>query len=287
MKNLKVVMCRGLPGSGKSTWTKEFIEKNSNFRRWNRDDARMAFDGGKYSKDKERSIKELRNFFIERSLFLGFSVIVDDCCLDKSNEEAIRPIAELNGAAFEIKFFDVPLSECLRRNALRPNPVPDHVIIKMHDRYLKKEQSHPVYYPLSSVLPNCWVFDVDGTLALRGDRGIFDHEQCHLDAPNMPVVKMAQYLIDRGAQIFVVSGRMDNSYPQTSKWLTQNGVYYHDLYMRKTGDQRKDSTVKEEIWREHFKDKWNILGWWDDRNQVVEHLRELGLPIWQVQNGNF
>ena len=181
----------------------------------------------------------------------------------------------------------MPLSECLRRNALRPIPVPDHVIIEMHDRYLKKEQPHPVYYPLNENLPGCFVFDIDNTIALRGDRGIFDHERCHLDLPNVPVVKMAKYLQARNETVFVVSGRMGNSRKQTTDWLALHGIYPTELYMRKFGDQRKDSTVKEEIWRTYFKDQWNILGWWDDRQQVVDHLRELGLPVWQVQNGDF
>ena len=41
----KVILMRGLPGSGKSTYAKKVVEENPNaFKRINRDDLRMMFD---------------------------------------------------------------------------------------------------------------------------------------------------------------------------------------------------------------------------------------------------
>jgi adenylate kinase family enzyme len=37
---MKVLILRGLPGSGKTTWAKEFCEKNIDWVRVNRDDLR-------------------------------------------------------------------------------------------------------------------------------------------------------------------------------------------------------------------------------------------------------
>jgi hypothetical protein len=56
--------------------------------------------------------------------------------------------------------------------------------------------------------------------------------------------------------------------------------------MRKKGDYRKDSIVKEEIWAEIEKD-YNIICMFDDRNQVVDHARSLGHTVLQVAEGDF
>jgi len=56
--------------------------------------------------------------------------------------------------------------------------------------------------------------------------------------------------------------------------------------MRKKGDNRKDSIVKEEIWNEIEKE-YNIICMFDDRDQVVEHARSLGYTVAQVAEGNF
>jgi len=57
--------------------------------------------------------------------------------------------------------------------------------------------------------------------------------------------------------------------------------------MRKSKDNRKDSIVKEEIYRKHIFPFYYIQFVLDDRNQVVDHLRELGLTVFQVAPGNF
>jgi hypothetical protein len=59
------------------------------------------------------------------------------------------------------------------------------------------------------------------------------------------------------------------------------------LYMRPTGDNRKDSLVKEEILRHEILPNYYIEFALDDRQQVVDHLREMGLTVFQVAPGNY
>ena len=57
--------------------------------------------------------------------------------------------------------------------------------------------------------------------------------------------------------------------------------------MRKTGDNRKDSIIKEEIYRNLIEPNYNIEFVLDDRNQVVDMWRRIGLTCLQVADGNF
>jgi len=50
---------------------------------------------------------------------------------------------------------------------------------------------------------------------------------------------------------------------------------------------RKDVIIKQEIYEEHIKDKYDVLFVMDDRNQVVEFWRSIGLTCFQVAEGNF
>lgn len=60
--------------------------------------------------------------------------------------------------------------------------------------------------------------------------------------------------------------------------------------MRQTGDLKKDGIIKQEIYEQYIKDKYNVKFILDDRNQVVEMFRSLGLTVFQVGeeifNGN-
>jgi len=57
--------------------------------------------------------------------------------------------------------------------------------------------------------------------------------------------------------------------------------------MRATGDNRKDSIVKKEIYEGIIKPVFDVKFVLDDRNQVVEMWRSLGLTVLQVADGNF
>jgi hypothetical protein len=57
--------------------------------------------------------------------------------------------------------------------------------------------------------------------------------------------------------------------------------------MRGNDDNRCDSIVKEEIYNEYIKDKYNVLAVFDDRDRVVDMWRRIGLPTYQVYYGSF
>ena len=54
------------------------------------------------------------------------------------------------------------------------------------------------------------------------------------------------------------------------------------LLMRKTGDKRRDTEVKEEIYNEFIKDKYNVLTVFDDRPCVVRMWKRLNLMVCDV-----
>lgn len=140
-------------------------------------------------------------------------------------------------------------------------------------------------------LPNVWVFDVDGTLAIRGERGPFDWDRVGEDKPNPAVCRIAYHLLDSGQSIAYVSGRSTECATETMRWLYDNVDHgFTDvvgLFMRAEGDFRRDTQVKREIYDNHFKGKYNVLGVFDDRDGVVRMWRDLGLTCFQVAYGDF
>ena len=72
------------------------------------------------------------------------------------------------------------------------------------------------------------------------------------------------------------------------KFFEKNDLNEPDeLFMRPTGDTRKDSILKKEIYDNHIKGKYNVKYVLDDRDSVVEMWREQGLTCLQVAPGDF
>lgn len=130
------------------------------------------------------------------------------------------------------------------------------------------------------------VVDIDGTVALHGDRSPYDFTLVSNDSPNEPVVDLVRLLADF-CRIVFVSGRDDSCESETREWLDEHVGVEFDLFMRVTGDQRKDSAVKQEIFENLVRpnhDVWLVL---DDRDQTVAMWRSLGLTCLQVAPGDF
>lgn len=138
-------------------------------------------------------------------------------------------------------------------------------------------------------IPRAWIFDVDGTLALIGDRSPYDMRNVSIDTPHHPVVMTAQALAahpDVDA-IIVVSGRDENARRATEAWLTFNGIPFDRLLLRRAGDSRADRIVKAEIYDTYIEPHFAIIGVVDDRRSVVEMWRSRGLICFQVAEGDF
>jgi|ERR1700722_9917088 len=134
------------------------------------------------------------------------------------------------------------------------------------------------------------IVDLDGTIALIGDRDVYHAEKCdEVDAINLPVAETVKLYYDAGYKIVFCSGRMDKYREPTVRFIEKHlpGMAYV-LLMRATGDQRKDSLVKEEIYHRDIAEKYDVFLILDDRNSVVQMWREvLGLTVFQVAPGNF
>lgn len=134
------------------------------------------------------------------------------------------------------------------------------------------------------------ICDIDGTLAFRGDRHQFDYSRVGEDTLNEPVANLLKMYFKAGVKLVFVSGRDDSCINQTRSWIMLNVDIpnFFELMMRKTGDFRKDSVVKKEIYENEIREKYNVIFVLDDRNQVVEMWRkELGLTVFQVAEGDF
>jgi predicted kinase len=281
----KVIILKGLPACGKTTYCKELMAANPGaYKRINKDDLRAMIDDGKWSKHNESFILKVRDSLILTALREGCHVLVDDTSLHPKHETAIRELVK-GVALVEIKdFTDVPLETCLERDRHRQNYVGEQVIRKMYNQYLWKPTPTPVYIP---ELPYAIICDLDGTLAIINGRNPYDAEKCEQDIVNAPIASILEQY-KRIHRIFLVSGRSEQFRPQTERWLQKHGLGGYDaLYMRPDGDARKDALVKRELYKQHIQGKYNIRFILDDRNQMVEMWRSLGLTCLQVADGDY
>lgn len=307
----KLIITRGLPGSGKTTAAKKWVAEDPVRRaRVNRDDLRAMLHESRHVTDgsgTEQSVRVARNAAITALLKRGVDVTCDDTNLPARTCRDLRALATLAGAYFEVwDLTDVTLDECLRRNAARTDkkPVPEEWIRDQWSRYVKNrpwplalpdaegdELAVEPYLPRVGT-PRTALVDIDGTVALMVNRGPYDEHRVHEDRPNLPVIANVRALHAAGYRIVFCSGRTDACRAATEEWLHEHVglVAYnepYELYMRAAGDGRRDSVVKLEIFNKHIRDTHDVWVVLDDRRQVVDMWRSLGLTVLQVAEGNF
>ncbi len=144
---------------------------------------------------------------------------------------------------------------------------------------------------------NCFVMDLDGTLCdVRHRRQYVATKPRNWDAwnkglvndtPHLAVQKVFQALRnskDYDTDLIIVSGRSDDYKEQTIKWLTDNDIFYDEIYMRKYKDHRDDAIVKAEI-ADEIEKTHNILAVFDDRKRVVDMWIKRGIWVFDVGQG--
>ncbi len=274
----KILMCKGLPGSGKTTWAKNWLAGHPMALRVNKDELRAMLYNGVSGKGRETLVLKVRDFVVSQALDDDHDVIVDDTNFNPQHLARMEAIAAQHGTVVEIKdFSDVPLETCIARDAQRANPVGQRVIRQMHRQYLEVKPAKIAYDP---ALPDAILCDLDGTLAFFGDANPYERDFSK-DEVNQAVRDLLKgYAND--TFIFVLSGRKKKFADQTRLWLKANEVPVDALYMRRDDDTRKDFVVKGELYNEHIKGYYNVLMVIDDRLQVCRLWHRLGLPLFRV-----
>lgn len=280
----QIIMTKGLPGSGKSTWAREYVLTHPGSIRLNKDELREMLHAGKHTKYNEKQVLQYRDALTRLALDAKKTVIIDDTNLNPIHQETMAKIANDYGVPLILQsFMNVPLDECIARDKKREKTVGEKVIRTMYNQYVRRE---PVMVERDPRLPMAIICDIDGTLALFGTANPYERDFME-DKVNEPVAEILEAFHRPGTTIILLSGRNGKFKPVTRAWLEKHQIPYAELHMRAEDDVRKDSVVKQELYEQHIKGKYNVQFVLDDRNQVVELWRSLGLTCLQVAPGDF
>ena len=314
-KNPYLFITRGLPGSGKSSWADSTIRVLTNIVKVERDELRFQLFKSYWTgkQEDEELVTRIQDAAVRNYLSNGVSVIISDTHLpDRSVKKWIKLADEL-GVVFGVQDFrDVPLDKVLANNEERgkwtKKYVDPDVIRDKHNRFIKgRDLTKEVTYtpaPEANIEPyvqpdnsqfrrRAVIFDIDGTLAVMGDRSPYDGEKVWMDTPNADVHHALTSYWDLGCDIIIVSGRDEVYREVTEKWLADSGIVYDKLYMRPTepGQKREDSIIKYELFNKYIRPEgYTIVGVYDDRHRVLRMWRKLGLTTFHVNGpdaGNF
>lgn len=146
----KVIILRGLQGSGKSTWAKQWVNEDPEHRvRFNRDDIRNML--GKYwVPSREEFINQIYWGYLSSATALGYNIVIDNMNLDEKYLKEVKDFVERTNewlkqsqmdVQYEIEvkdFFHIPLSVCIERDAQRENPIGEKVIRNTFNKYKDK-----------------------------------------------------------------------------------------------------------------------------------------------------
>lgn len=131
----KIILCRGIQGSGKTTWAKQWVLEDPEHRvRFNNDDIRNML--GKYwVPSREPIVTTMKNSFISGAAIFRMDVVIDNMNLNSKELDYWKDIARMFNYDLEIKNFFTPLQDCIERDSKRPNPVGEEVIRKTYEKY--------------------------------------------------------------------------------------------------------------------------------------------------------
>jgi predicted kinase len=273
-------MLRGLPASGKSTYTKDLVAKGG-WTRVNKDELRVMLHGGKWSRKNEEEVIQCRNSVILMAMAAGKNIVVDDTNFAPKHEAELGTLCDIVSKygpyEFEVLDFNTDVEECIRRDLHRgEKAVGEQVIRKMWREYLAPRQE-----PYICGGPKAVIFDIDGTLAHMAGRGPFDWGKVGTDSVDEDVAGLLDSFKRDNFKVLIFSGRDSVCQGETINWLKGNSIAYDELAMRPEGDTRKDVEVKREFY-EAFKDTYDIRYVVDDRAQVCRMWYEMGLCLLKV-----
>ena len=310
MEKKKLILTRGIQGSGKSTWAKAWVAEDPEHRiRINNDDIRNML-GPYWVPKREDLVSSTKRNIAYTAIQYGYDIVVDNMNLNDREVNFWKEIINVHNKAikdpnivqpawvqweYEIEFKDffIPLEECIRRDANRPNPIGEKVIRDTWRKYKHFIQTTEVEKYVNNLRawdigkPTCIVVDMDSTLCFNTNKRPWYGEGAAAgmlkDIPNGGVCDLISQL-QKSYPIVLATGRDTSQEEVTKQWLLDKGINVSEFYFRTEGDYRKGVEVKREQ-IEKILEKYNVLVIFDDCEPIVQMYRDMGLTVLQPNKG--
>lgn len=301
----KFIAMRGLPGSGKSTIARELVQRllatGQTAINLDRDMFRTA-NGFTVAATGafEEVITKQQEVIITNALLAGWTVIESSTNLNNRFLKEMLKLAVSCGAEVEIQDVNTDIEICIERDENRRlaggHFVGEDVIRSFVNRMpkgkfppkpkLPEAVKGEIYVPNVNN-PRAIIVDIDGTVAEINGRSPYDYTLVGTDKPKQWVIDLVEGAFENGEEIIFMSGRDSACFDATFKWLTKHLTVDFKLFMRAEGDTRMDAIVKLELFNEHVRNNYNVLYCVDDRRQVIDMYRSIGLNVLDVAGHNF
>jgi phosphoglycolate phosphatase-like HAD superfamily hydrolase len=136
------------------------------------------------------------------------------------------------------------------------------------------------------------IWDLDGTLSDDRARAHFVEveegrkrdwksyfDAIEEDPPIAASIELLHALRAAGIRVLYLTGRPEHTRERTERWLRANGLAEYDLLvMRPGGERRHAGEFKvDEVAR--LRQRYEIVCAFEDRIDVAEHLRQVGVPV--------
>jgi len=239
-----LLLLKGCPCSGKSTWANEFIKDNPNYVIINRDTIRYEIGEGKYTMDHEKEVTAKENQQISDAINENKNLIIDATNLNPKYLGRWDEISEKYDYEIKWKEFYVPFDEAMRRSEQRKAAgglyIPRDVMVRFYNDYYpeeyakyreerkaKKNQPKTVNHyrqEIDKTLPPCVICDIDGTIAWMQGRIAYVTKRVKEDKVDARVADLMSFFMGNGVHVIFLSGREDigNCKEDTLEWLKEH-----------------------------------------------------------------
>ena len=308
MEIRKIILTRGIPGSGKSTWARAWVAESPETRiRINNDDIRNML-GNYWVPSRENLVSFIKHKTVVAAMGHGYDIVVDnmnlnpkevnfwETIIDSHNKDTEGENLGFTKYNYEIEFKDffIPVEECIKRDAMRPKPIGEKTIKDIWRKYRHFIQTTQVEKLVNNLVEydqnkeDCIVIDMDSTMCFNTSKrpwyGPGSTEGMITDIPNKGVVDVVKAMQDADYNIIVCTGRNEAQREVTEQWLKGHYIEPTEIYMRSDYDYRKGVEIKEELINQILQ-KYNITAIFEDCEPIVQKLRDMGLTVLQPNKG--